>query len=367
MLRSSCWIASLLLWGTIGWASAGELSIGDPAPPLDLKEFIKGKPVAIEKGRVYVIEFWATWCGPCVESIPHLTKLQEKHKNIHIIGISDEDAATVKPFVEKMGDKMDYRVAIDKPAGAAGNAKPDKQGAEESEGRTARAWMDASGQSGIPTAFIVGREGRIAWLGHPIEMDKVLEEVVAGTFDLQAAAKEYKEKQTLIRKLRDLRTRIAEAQRDGGDKAVLKLLDEAILDSAKLEPTLGLHRFALLCKDQAKNAEAVEYGRRLVDRVVRDDFNALGNLAWLVVQPETPKPTPALAKLALQAALRADALAERKDANTADTLARAYFVNGNAKKAVETQERALKLAVGTPLQGNPELKDRLEEYRKANQ
>ena len=205
-------------------------------------------------------------------------------------------------------------------------------------------------------------------MGHPLEMDKVLDQVEAGTFDLQAAAAKYKEEQTLARKLRELRDRIATAQRNGGDKAVLKVLDEAILDNAKLETTLGLHRFAILSQEEATSVQAQEYGKRLLDKVFKDDFNALGNLAWLVVQPDGPKkPAPGLVKLALLAALRADELAERNDANTADTLARAYFVSGNPKKAAETQQRAIKLAAGTSLQGNPELKDRLEEYRKASQ
>src|SRR5881227_3791659 len=89
----------------------GPLSVGDPAPKLQVKEFVKGDPVKdLEKGKVYVVEFWATWCGPCRVSIPHLTELGKKHKDVTIIGVSiaEQDFAKVKPFVEEMGDKIDY-------------------------------------------------------------------------------------------------------------------------------------------------------------------------------------------------------------------------------------------------------------------
>ena len=94
-------MASLVFVGIIAAAPAGELAIGDPAPQLELKQFVKGKPVAIQKGELYVIEFWATWCGPCVESIPHLTELQKKLA---------EGLAKIDPHHRLLGRPMSYRV-----------------------------------------------------------------------------------------------------------------------------------------------------------------------------------------------------------------------------------------------------------------
>src|SRR5262245_54681841 len=79
----------------------GPLSVGDPAPKLEVKEFVKGDAVkSFDKGKVYVVEFWATWCGPCRTSIPHLTELQKKHKDVTFIGVSvfERDFGKVKPF-----------------------------------------------------------------------------------------------------------------------------------------------------------------------------------------------------------------------------------------------------------------------------
>jgi len=57
------------------------LNLGDPAPSLRVREWLKGKPVGqFEKGTVYVVEFWATWCTPCKAAMPRLSKLAGKYK-----------------------------------------------------------------------------------------------------------------------------------------------------------------------------------------------------------------------------------------------------------------------------------------------
>ena len=68
---------------------AQTLGIGSPAPKIEVKEFVKGEPVkSFEQGKIYVVEFWATWCPPCRTSIPHLTEMQKKYKDVVFIGVS---------------------------------------------------------------------------------------------------------------------------------------------------------------------------------------------------------------------------------------------------------------------------------------
>jgi len=85
------------------------LTIGSIAPELDIEHWVsngegKFKPVtAFRPGSVYIVEFWATWCGPCIQSMPHLVELQEKYsgKGLQIISISDETVDTVQAFLKR--------------------------------------------------------------------------------------------------------------------------------------------------------------------------------------------------------------------------------------------------------------------------
>ncbi|HNY80230.1 MAG: TlpA disulfide reductase family protein [Sedimentisphaerales bacterium] len=140
--------------------------LGDAAYPLTGLTWVKGSPVTISPGKVYVVEFWATWCQPCRKSIPHLTELAKKYADrVVFVGVSNEDVATVKPFVADQGDQMAYNVAVD------------------TAGKVINGYMAAFGQGGIPTAFIVDAAGKVVWLGHPMDnLDEVLDKVLAGTY-----------------------------------------------------------------------------------------------------------------------------------------------------------------------------------------
>lgn len=137
------------------------LRVGDPAPEIAADEWVKGTPVkSFEKGKVYVMEFWATWCPPCRESIPHLTKLQKQHKELTIIGMASSERAKqgqdrrlqdLQNFVRAQGTKMEYTVAYD-----SKRAMSDK-------------WLRPAGINTIPTAFVVGADSKIAWIGNPLD------------------------------------------------------------------------------------------------------------------------------------------------------------------------------------------------------
>lgn len=355
-MKRLLWLAIGCLLITAGAVRAGEsLGIGDPAPKLEVNEFVKGEPVKeFKAGQVYVVEFWATWCGPCKATIPHLSKLQKEHGNKAIfIGVSilERNPEKVVPFVKEMGEKMEYRVCTDKVG----------KGEDADEGAMAKNWMTAAEQEGIPTAFIVNGEGKIAWIGHPTELDKTLEEVVAGTYDMNKAIVTYKKDKAAKAKLRKLSAELGKARADGPG-AMVKILDGAIKDSPELEDQIGIFKLSLMATDKdVSQDEVVKYGEHLVNEVAKDDATKLNAIAWAFVDPARPtKAGKSQIAMALKAAQKGVEVSKGKDHAVIDTLACAHFANGDTAKAIECIEKALKLAPE-----EEELKAHLEMFKKA--
>ena len=99
---------------------------------------------------------------------------------------------------------------------------------------------------------------------------------------------------------------------------------------------------------------------------VGEDAEALNNLAWILVSPDRDdKPDAKLLKFALKVAMKADNLKKNQDPSIADTLAKAYFDNGQLDKAVATQERVIELIPGTELENDLGVKKRLRQYKRA--
>jgi thiol-disulfide isomerase/thioredoxin len=114
--------------------------------PSGTLNFLGPKPEM--EGKPLLLEFWATWCPPCRESIPHLNEIHAKYKDrgLLVVGVTDEPNAVIRKFQKEV--PMDYAVATDN--GGRLNEK--------------------MGVSGIPQAFLVNKSGEIVWEGHPMKL-----------------------------------------------------------------------------------------------------------------------------------------------------------------------------------------------------
>lgn len=315
-----------------------KLSVGDKAPPLTIEKWVKGEPITgFEKGRVYVVEFWATWCGPCIASMPHLTELQKAHKKdgVTIIGVTRQDPnnslAQVEEMVQQKGEGMGYTVAWDK-------------GSE-----TYAAYMAAAQQRGIPTSFVVDGNGTIAYIGHPMWLDFPLEGLAKGDWDAKSG-------QEKIAKAEEKLDAIFQgAQAD--PKATLKKIEAFEKEYPAAASMVSDMKYPLMVR--AGDPGASEAGRKIVEKAVKaKDAQTLNQLAWGIVDPMGGVKDKDL-DLAMLAATKGVELTKEKDANVLDTLARVYFLKGDTAKAIEIQKKAVALATGPT---KDQIEETLKEY-----
>lgn len=271
-MKPSHIICALLMCVAAPLLHASDLHAGDAAPTLKVRKWLQGTPVpSLEKGKVYVFEFWATWCGPCFQAMPHLSELSKEYEGrATFTGVdvwenrengNSDAVALVTRFLAKNPGSMSYNVCVDDNDFMADH------------------WLKAAGQDGIPCSFIIGKDGKIAWIGHPLYIQPVLEKVVAGTFDLATYNAEEKAK------------RDAEAAADAPNRALIKPVDDA-----------------LKAKDYAKVLDLTAVIERshpeLTMRVVYAKYQALiGSKDDVAIQAlfktslAAPKPTPTISIL----------------------------------------------------------------------
>jgi thiol-disulfide isomerase/thioredoxin len=227
------------------------LHIGDPAPPLRLGEWLKGKPFQnFAKGQVYVVEFWATWCAPCRAQIPRLTSLARKYKGkltilgVDLLGQEIISLQKVKAFVDSMGNRMNYDVAA------------------EDSNFMSTTWIDATGRQGIPRSFVIDREGRIAWMGHPFYLDNVLPGIVNNRWDIQKAAAQLVFDRYLDSLDMEAQYRLI-PYRNKPDMTLFAINSMVVGEPAlKYAPRVAYQTFAALLKTDTR--KACEYGRKVI-------------------------------------------------------------------------------------------------------
>jgi len=299
----------------IGEVKLPELFIGSTAPKLQIAKFVKGDSVdGFESGQVYVVEFWATWCGPCIAAFPHLSELQkEQGEKVKFIGVNvwerDTDQAEriqkVEDFVAKQGDRMSYTVAV------------------EDNTAMADTWMGPAGQNGIPAAFIVDGTGHIAWIGHPSQLEEPLDQVLAGKFDPATAAADAKKQMVMM---------------------------------------AGYTKFA----QSIQSGENIDEARQIADILISDYFadepQGLNAIAWMLLNADSSKVGEPEYKVAHRAIALACEKTAWKDWSLLDTYALSASKMGHKDEAVKWEKKAIELAPADNTEAIAELKANLKKF-----
>ncbi|MCH2133057.1 MAG: TlpA family protein disulfide reductase [Phycisphaerales bacterium] len=312
--------ATVALAAPMALGAKDDLKVGAQAPGLAghtwVKQLEDESPSVGDKPLV--VEFWATWCGPCKRSIPHLTKLQDKYglDQLSVVGVTQPDDAQsksdVKRFVQRQGNRMEYFVALD------------------DDGKIHKDWMAAAKQNGIPTVFIVGQEGRIQYIGSPFDrrFDDILAKVVRGRYDHKTvtAAKRHLDAISRARSIKNW-------------DEYYRISDKLLMNNPKIFADLYMERFDVELLDRG-NPEKAYMDAIILTTTRRDDPVLLSWMAEkIALDPDVPDDKRNMdAAITLISAARASG--GLKEPNLIASEAKIRLARGETKQAVDLQREA---------------------------
>ncbi len=138
----------------LGLVGQSKIEIGAPAPDIHITDWIKNVPGDQRlEGKYIVLEFWATWCGPCLAAVPHLNELQEHfdQDNLYFISITDETPQKAQRIL----DKVDFHSIV----------------VSDQTKQTQIAFGDGKkGLEAFPMTVLIDDQGTVQWIGEPKEL-----------------------------------------------------------------------------------------------------------------------------------------------------------------------------------------------------
>jgi thiol-disulfide isomerase/thioredoxin len=268
------------------------VEVGDKAPEIKASDWynlpsgMKTLKPAQLSGQIVMVEFWATWCGPCRRSIPHLNEVNSKYKSrgVILVSLSDETDSKVAPFIKQ--NNMQYIIGC---------------GAES----VARAY----GVEAIPAVFLIDPDGVIAWKGNPssveYELDKLLKDKpprqkgfladMSAEDSLKKAKKLYEDKKYLdalkayeelsksFKGTKPAREALTQIKKIKGNSRIMEIIKK---EEAEKRAN-GWLEVARVCLQYGDKADAEKYYRRILkecagtqqEKIARAELKSMGSEA----------------------------------------------------------------------------------------
>lgn len=302
------------------------------------KVWLQGTPVKEwEKDKVYIFEFWATWCGPCLAAMPHMEQLHQAFKDnprMQIIGVNVMDRKTpeaLKEFIKNRPTPLNYTMAVDV------DGK-----------KTREKWLEPLKVNGIPHAFAV-KNGRLIWRGHPSQLsEKTMQAMLKPDFsaaslpeeEREAGVREWQHYRETSQKVREL------VEKDGklGAQALLK----QVQDSGKFpqDQVIQLKMIPFLVLAEQGKFEEAQSVLNDVSREYPDDYRVQIDIAGTLMEGKSVpagKMDAALVERCLNRCIEISRKSNKEASLPWRMMAELRERQGNMKEALQDMEKALSL------------------------
>lgn len=300
--------------------------------------WLQGAPVKEwEKDKVYIFEFWATWCGPCLAAMPHMEQLHQAFKDnprMQIIGVNVMDRKTpeaLKEFIKNRPTPLNYTMAVDV------DGK-----------KTREKWLEPLKVNGIPHAFAV-KNGRLIWRGHPSQLsEKTMQAMLKPDFsaaslpgeEREAGVREWQHYRETSQKVREL------VEKDGklGAQALLK----QVQDSGKFpqDQVIQLKMIPFLVLAEQDKFEEAQSVLNDVSREYPDDYRVQIDIAGTLMEGKSVpagKMDAALVERCLNHCIEISRKSNKEASLPWRMMAELRERQGNMKEALQDMEKALSL------------------------
>ncbi|WP_312887797.1 TlpA disulfide reductase family protein [Rhizobium laguerreae] len=323
------------------------LGIDSPAPSINVQHWLRGDPLSnFQLGKIYIPAFVSTTCSGCGPALARLAQLHEQYRDIgiEVIGIvtADEAPAEVDAWVTKWLPNANIRIGFDH------------------SGEMDKDWLKASLTFHVPKAFIVDRDGRIAFIGDLVKLEDVLPKVIDGSWRASAEAKNAEEERIAEAEIhapqRALLRRIRGATEIEDWKTALSAIEEGIIlfpDNIRFHQKHVEILIGVMRDMEAGWIALVQFARTAIERNSEDWLLAALQDLFGPIYDYSGLPLAERSSMAKELSERILRLYPQHDApfryHSYLTIAFYYHESGDDDRAVDLIEQALKFVDGEAL------------------